>query len=376
MVQGRLLDKQTKQPLPYAAIYVSSRKAGTVTNSEGRFSVRLDQPSPADTLRFSMIGYQTQRLPLSALVERPGNHTLLLEPVAQRLREVVVRPVDPVELVLKAVQRIHKNYSNQPGLLTGFYREWVREKDLLLLSEGQLELYKASYGRSSYADAVRMLKGRRKPLPGYFLSGADTCRLPDITNGPHLGIMLDIAKLTNLGNFLLPLGSASYDYAYEGMSSANDRDAYVISFTPQSSLPSATNTAYFTGKLLIDQQSLAIVQADFYLSKTGLQQVNRGLSVYQLPIRLLRRHYQVTYQPIRDRYVLHHAQAENHYQYTARRAELIRNQMDFVVTKTSFDHVQKFARRETIREDQSFTEQIMGFDESFWANDNVISDEP
>ncbi|MEZ0611879.1 carboxypeptidase-like regulatory domain-containing protein [Fibrella sp. WM1] len=370
-LRGRLVDSQTGQPLPYAALYVPRHKVGTVANGDGRFQLHLDQPGANDSLRLSMVGYQTRYIALRSLTGQTDALTLALTPTAQRLNEVVVRPVDPVDLVVQAVRRIHKNYPNKPALMTGFYREWVREKDFLVQSEGQLELYKASYGRSSSADAVRMLKGRRKPLPNYFLSGTDTCRLPDITNGPHLGIMLDIAKLTSLGTFLLPLGEASYTYTYEGMTSVDDRDAYIIAFAPRSG-PSLRNSAFFDGKLLLDRTSLAIVKADFTLSPNGLMHVNNGLRIYQLPIHLLYRHYLITYQPLDGRYTLHHAQVENQYQYTARPAQLIRNLMDFVVTQTRFDNVQKFARKDVITENQTFSEQVMAFDDSFWANDNVI----
>ncbi|CCH02279.1 hypothetical protein FAES_4279 [Fibrella aestuarina BUZ 2] len=374
LLRGRLVDSQTGQPLPYAALYVPRLKVGTVANGDGRFQLHIDQAAPTDSLRLSMVGHQTRYVALRQLTDHAEALTLALVPAAQHLNEVVVRPIDPVDLVVKAVRRIHKNYPDQPAMMTGFYREWVREKEFLVQSEGQLELYKASYGRSSSADAVRMLKGRRKPLPTYFLSGTDTCHLPNITNGPHLGIMLDIAKLTNLGTFLLPFGEAGYTYAYEGMTSVDDRDAYIISFTPRLG-PSPRNSAFFEGKVLIEKSSLAIVKAHFTLSSNGRMHVNNGLRIYQLPIHLLYRHYLITYQPLDGRYTLHHAQVENHYQYTARPAQLIRNLMDFVVTKTSFDNVQKFARRDVITENQSFSERVMDFDDSFWANDNVIVEE-
>lgn len=373
-LRGRLVDGQTGQPLPYAGLYVPRLKVGTVANGDGRFQLHIDQATPGDSLRLSMVGYQTRYVTLRQLTDHAAALTLALVPAAQHLNEVVVRPVDPVDLVVKAVRRIHKNYPDQPALMTGFYREWVREKEFLVQSEGQLELYKASYGRSSSADAVRLLKGRRKPLPNYFLSGTDTCRLPDITNGPHLGIMLDIAKLTSLGTFLLPLGEASYTYTYEGMTSVDDRDAYIISFAPRSG-PSLRNSAFFEGKILIDKTSLAIVNADFTLAPNGLMHVNNSLRIYQLPIHLLYRRYLITYQPLDGRYTLHHAQVENQYQYTARPAQLIRNLMDFVVTKTRFDNVQKFARKDVITENQSFSERVMDFDDTFWANDNVIVEE-
>lgn len=376
VVKGRLIDKLTGEALPYSTVYLPSRKTGTVANSEGRFVLHLTQPTETDSLVLSSVGYLSLRLPLRKFLNQAAEQAIALQPATQQLREVVVRPIDPVELVQQAMRRVSKNYPDKSALLTGFYREWVRETDFLLLSEGQLELYKSSYNRGRYSDAVRMLKGRRKPLPNYFLSGKDTCRIPDITNGPHLGIMLDVVKNTGLDNFLTLEGPSLYAYSYTGQTSVNDRLAYIIEFTPQNTQYVTTrgqfNQAIFAGKLLIDTQSLAIVKLDFTLSKNGLQVVNRDIDLLRFPIHLNSRRYVVSYQPLDDRYVLSHTQVDNNYTYRLHPAKPILNRMDFVVTQTTFDNVQKLNKKDIIKADQSFTERLMRFDETFWANDNII----
>ena len=380
VVKARLVNKQTREALPYSTIYLPGRKTGTVANGEGRFVLHVNNPIATDSLVLSSVGYVSLRVPLAKLLQQADEQTIGLQPTVAQLREVVVRPLDPVELVQQAMRRVPKNYPATPALLTGFYREWVREKAFLVLSEGQLELYKSSYSRRIYDDAVRMLKGRRKPLANYFLSGTDTCRIPDITNGPHLGIMLDVVKNTGLDNFLLPDGPSLYDYTYAGQTTVNDRSVYVIEFTPKDPLFVNTrgqfNAAIFAGKLLIDVQTLAIVKADFTLSKNGLRIVNQDINLYKFPIRLESRRYMVSYQPLDDRYVLSHVQVENNYTYVKHPAQPIQTKMDFVVTQTTFDNVQKLNKKEVIKRDQSFTEQLMRFDDSFWDNDNILVEEP
>ena len=379
VVKGRLIDKQTKEALPYSAIYLPSRKTGTVANGEGRFAFHVSQPTSADSVVLSSVGYVSARLPLAKLLNQPDEQAIALQPSVQQLTELVVRPVDPVELVQESMRRVARNYPLAPSLLTGFYREWVREKDFIVLSEGQLELYKTGYKKHTFDDAVRMVKGRRKPLPDYFLSGGDTCHLPDITNGPHLGIMLDVVKNPGLSNFLEAVGPDLYEYTYAGQTSVNDRSAYIIEFTPKYTpavaIKGGINSAIFTGKLLIDTQSQAVVNADYTLSLNGLRMVNRSLELLRLPIRLDNRRYVVSYQRLDDRYVLHHAQVENSYTYKLRPAQPIRSRMDFVVTQTSFSNVQRPNKKDSIKADQSFSERVMTFDDTFWANDNIIVDE-
>lgn len=378
-IKGRLIDRQTKETLPYSTIYVPSRKTGTVSNGEGRFTLHLSQPTDADSLVLSSVGYRSVRLPLKSLLSQSDEQTIALQPAVEQLREVVVRPIDPVELVQQVMRRVTKNHPVKPAVLTGFYREWVREAAYVVFSEGQLELYKASYKRTAQDDAVRMLKGRRKPLPNYFLSGKDTCHLPDITNGPHLGILLDVVKNPELSNFLSAEAPDLYDYQYTGQTSVNDRSAYIIDFAPKSTSVAGRGNyirGIFAGTLLIDTQSLALVKADYTLSAVGLSYANLSLNALKIPTRLDHRRYVVSYQPFNDRYVLSHAQVENDYTYKPRRAQPIRNRMDFVVTKTDFDEVKKFDKKDIISASQTFSEQIMSFDDTFWENETIIVDEP
>ncbi len=373
-VQGQFIDGKTKEPLSYASLYIRERSIGTVTNEKGDFLLRVDRPTQADTLLISLLGYQTKRLPILRLLEQPAGSRWELHQVVNQLREVVVRPIDAVELVTRAVKRIPDNYPEKPILLTGFYREWIREQELTLLSEGQLEVYKAGCRKGISNDAVRFVKGRRKQLPDYFLSEGDTCRIPSITNGPHLAILLDLAKPpTDMTNFLSEIGPEIYTFDYAGMTSIHDRDAYEITFTPNLKV-AWRSTAFFAGKLFIDKESLAIVQAEYDLSTIGRFHVNRELSLGKLPLRVVKRRHLMSYHPHDGRYVLHHVQVDNEYRYSSKQAKPITNRMDFLVTKTTSQNVQKIPKKASIALNQSFSEQVMPFDTTFWAKETILEE--
>ena len=60
-IKGTVLENETNQPLENVNIYFSKIKTGTVTNEKGEFNLELQSKiNPTDTLRFSIIGYDTK----------------------------------------------------------------------------------------------------------------------------------------------------------------------------------------------------------------------------------------------------------------------------------------------------------------------------
>ena len=369
--QGRVVDQQTREPLPFATIFVASRRSGTVANAEGQYAIKLANVTAADTIAFSSVGYKTHRIPLTNLLSA---HAIVpLKRAVATLPEATVRAINADNLVREAIRLIPRNYVDTPTLLQGFYREWVKEKAYLVFAEGSLELYKAPYN-SGRSDEVRLLKGRRKALIPYVVVGPDTCRLPDITNGPHLGILSDIVKGNNGDNSFLTRDRINqYTCEYNGLTSLDGNDVYSIRFTP---LPDAL-TAYFEGHLLIDRATKAIIQANYTLSERGMGLVNLDMARNGLPLRLEQRRYVVNYRKQNGYWYLQHAQATNVYRYILRQMAPIWAQMNFVVTSTTDENVHRFAKKDVIRVNQTFAEEVRAFDDSFWQGQTIlVEDQP
>ncbi len=370
-VRGQVIDSNTGEALPYVTIYARTQKIGTIANETGRFSLRVSSAGPGDVITISLVGYKTLRLSLPTLFAKTDEQTFRVEPMANTLGEVVVHALDPAHIVQEAIRRVSKNYPRQPARMQGFYREWVRENQFLVLSEGQLELYKGSYTSLTSNDQVRMIKGRRKPLPNYFVVGKDTCRLPIITQGPSLGLLLDVVRFTNDINFLDYRGNSLYVFEQAGYTTIDDRETYIFTFKPN---PDYGSVGFYAGKVFIDRESLAIVRAEFEVTPAGLATANRYMTINKLSLRLQHRTFLVSYQRQDDgRYVLNHAQAANQYVYLPHPTSIIQNRMDFVVTQVTFGpDVKPFHRKETIDKDRAFVEETLPFDDAFWADDNVI----
>ena len=73
------MDAATREPVPYASVYVSS-SCGTISNYDGEFSLEC---LPSDVLRISSIGYQRVSHQASQLPD-----TILMKPISSTLREL------------------------------------------------------------------------------------------------------------------------------------------------------------------------------------------------------------------------------------------------------------------------------------------------
>src|SRR5687767_11720600 len=82
VLQGRVIDAQTREALPGASIQAAS--AGCLSDRQGHFS--LPAVKAKDSIRISIIGYT----PVQLAVNQDRNMTIYLEPLTTRLNEVIV----------------------------------------------------------------------------------------------------------------------------------------------------------------------------------------------------------------------------------------------------------------------------------------------
>ncbi|MBB3697551.1 TonB-dependent receptor [Flammeovirga yaeyamensis] len=87
-VSGKVIDVDTKEPLPYVVAMVKGTANGSTSNVDGRVSL-LNVPSDTSTIIFQYIGYQPKELSLT-----PGAQTkdliIEMEPQVQSLEEVII----------------------------------------------------------------------------------------------------------------------------------------------------------------------------------------------------------------------------------------------------------------------------------------------
>ena len=185
VISGEVRDNANGKRLENVNITAPQRHLATVTNADGRFTLKT--VSRPDYITVSHVGYKSQRVPLR------GSTTGLkvrLVPLNVVLGDVVVTNQDPHQLLAEAISRIPDNYGNQSELMTCFYRETAKKRSKFIqVSEAVVDLYKSSYENGPYSDRVAIVKGRKLVSQ----KSGDTLGIR-MQGGPTEGIFLDVVK--------------------------------------------------------------------------------------------------------------------------------------------------------------------------------------
>ena len=251
VINGVVLDRQTGRTLSHVSVTAEGGKEHTVTNDDGRFSLKT-QRIP-QYIQLSHIGYKTRRQQIQH--GQTSNLRIMMAVNTVGLHEVVVTRNDPLEIVKAAMDRIEKNYPQQPELVRCFYRETARRGSRFIsVAEAVTDMYKTGYSRGPERDAVAILKGRRLMS----MKARDTLGVK-IQGGPVMPLMVDIAK--NREYVLKAEDFGLYDFSMDMPALIDDRLQYVVSMQPK------MHTMYplMYGKLFIDQETLAFTRAELQL---------------------------------------------------------------------------------------------------------------
>ncbi len=83
-VNGKVIDSDTKESLPYVTVYVLNKKIGTITDFDGHYNIEV---STGDTIKFSFISYKEQII----IVDDKWDGVVELKTSDFELEEVVIK---------------------------------------------------------------------------------------------------------------------------------------------------------------------------------------------------------------------------------------------------------------------------------------------
>ncbi len=87
VVKGVVIDKKTREPLPFVNVYFEGRNIGTITDDKGRYSLSSNEASPQVSVSF--MGYYTQTKSITLGKNQTVNFELIPENIS--LNEVIVQ---------------------------------------------------------------------------------------------------------------------------------------------------------------------------------------------------------------------------------------------------------------------------------------------
>jgi hypothetical protein len=368
--QGKVVDSRNGKPIIFASIFLTGTNIGTVSNSEGEFIIKVPMFLETKTIGFSSIGYKNLELSVTEF-ETEGNQ-IELEPNPIPIEEVTIINQDARDLLRMALQNIPENFSNDPVMMTSFYRETVKQnRNYVSVSEAVLDGYKASYTNLGDLDRVKIFKGRKSQD----VMKMDTV-LFKLQGGPQTMFMLDIVK--NPGELFDEEIMEYYIYQMGGIINIDDRQAYVITFKQRAHV----DIPLYAGKIYIGVNDYAFVGAEFRIFEENLEEASQYL-IRKKPIsmRIAVNHanYLVSYRLINDTWQLNYVRTE--LMFTVRwKKKFFRSRFttmtEMAVTDTDPSNITKYRFRETTKRGDIFAEQVSDFeDPDFWGEYNIIQPE-
>jgi len=368
-ISGIVKDAKTGEVIAFASVSVPGTDVGTVTNSEGEFTLKIGKELKAKIFEISHLSYVNKKFNID---ESLGKHEVFyLDQHIFQLSAVPIRPLDARDIVWIALRSINKNYSEVPNMMRGFYRESVRQhRDYLSIAEAVVDIYKAPY-TGFQADQVKVFKGRT----GSNVKKADTLMV-QLQGGPHVALLLDIVKNTDMSIALDNLDNYQFDIV--NIVNIDDKPNYVIGFKPNIS----KTEPLYNGKLYIDMDKLAITMAEFSLDLTDQEKAS-NFFVQKKPAGLIfnptSTSYMVTYKNQNGRFYLNYVRIELKFKCDWKRKWFKNNYTitsEVAITDRHEDNIVKFASQEQFRGNMIFADKVQAFtDENFWGNDNIIHPE-
>ncbi|RKE98083.1 carboxypeptidase-like regulatory domain-containing protein [Ichthyenterobacterium magnum] len=152
-LKNKIVDFSTLLPIESASIYVKNTTVGTVSNSDGKFVLLVDEEFKNDTLVISSIGYKSFK---SLVSEFDNTAEIYLEEDIAALDEVLIvaenRPETGNDIVLRALEKLSENLPDSAYIQKGFLRHKERNKqEFKWLIESAITVYDSGYASNSKA---------------------------------------------------------------------------------------------------------------------------------------------------------------------------------------------------------------------------------
>jgi CarboxypepD_reg-like domain len=368
-ITGKIIDGETSDPLPFAAVALKHKGKGTVTNKNGDFGMKITPEYIDDTLSVSYLGYTGIEMPVRKALGI--NLTLKMKREYISIPEIIIKNQNPQEIINKALKAIPRNYGTTPALMTGFYREGVLKKsELQTYSEAILQIYKSAYSPTIFGDQIKVYKSRK-------IDNVERTDTLAIRLKAGLSTCLDLDGAKNTFDFLSPESMPDYTYRMTDIVTYDDESAYAIDFEQRENV----DIPLFKGTIYINTTDYGIFNAEFevnprYIHKmkdTYITTSSRGFNTWPTSVK-----YSVSYRKMNNRYFLNHVRGDLTFSSSQKR-KLFNTQFkvffELAITEVELNNVTRFDREELAPIHSVFSRTINSYDAKFWGNQDFLKPE-
>lgn len=368
--RGEVIDAKTKNELIFATITVNGTNISTITNTQGKFLLKVPERLNRSHVTISFLGYTSKVMKLSDML---GKEVIIkLETYIEELDEVKVVFKDPNSLIREMLRKRNENYFDFETSMTAFYRETIKKrKSYVSLSEAVVDINKQSY-KTNKSDLMKLFKARKS---------TDYSRLDTITlklqGGPYNTLLLDIMKNPDL--FFSENVFEQYNFTLLNSTKIDNRPIYAVGFKQKADI----DEPLYYGTLFIDANTFALTKATF--------QMNIEDEVKASRIFVVRKPKRARVTPIHAQYQVDYRIKDGKWHYGYSRIELgfkvnwdkkLFNSIYYSTIEMAITDWEKITeateieKRERLRRSIILTDEASGFsDPEFWGEYNVIEPE-
>jgi len=368
-IRGKVVDAEAGTPLVFASVSVTESNVAIITNIDGEFTLKIPEALTSKNLEISFLGYKNKTVSISSMRDNGYKNVISMESAPIPIKEIIVKPIDPVDIVEKAIGRVGKNYENVPNLMTAFYRETIRKnRTYVSIGEAVVEIFKAPYANDLRFDGSRIYKGRKSTD----VERMDTV-LFKLQGGPVSVLQLDLAK--NTEDIFTMDAMKYYNYSLAGVIEINGRPHYVIEFIQKPSV----DIPLFMGDLYIQMDTYAVTEAEFgfnLANKEAAQSIFIRKKPLGMEVTPEVATYRVKYREQDGKWYFSYSRAEVKFKVDWKKKlfnTFYTTMSEIAITDRTAEEVIKFAGKEKLRFSDVFSEKVSAFtDPDFWGEYNVI----
>ena len=395
IIQGTVIDIDTREPMAFAAVGVTGTLNGTATNTEGRFVIVINDALTDSSLYCSFMGYKDF---VKRIAEIDREIVIELEQDIFTLDEIEVRPWTPWEYIWNAMQKIPDNYPQTAYMTNGYYSELISENNVFLkFTEGVIETYNPAYGKNEASQSKALQARRREDLGTLqFMrkkidkkyerekrkaakreekwdqgETIDEEIISSTFGGPEEVLSSD--PLRDTATFLNINFKKKYKYHIDGYTSFHGNKVIIVGFKSKGKLEHQRQY----GKIYISLESDAIISIEYNskiiipaIAKPILFLIGIGISNPEI-------HATIHYRPIAGHWYLNDFSVKGGAKLTKKKMfkENEHSQFDIEMAlinrEFELDNVYKIPEEERIDRNKPLEEQVES-DPEFWKNFKVV----
>lgn len=370
-IKGSITSKESKERISQATITLQGTNLSTVSNQEGKFSLKIPKSASSKSLLIEAIGFNQR---IIALEENPSESLkiTLVSNVINLDTTNLIAYTNAKELVKKVFSKRKENYLGNKTLMTAFYRETIKKRNKnASLAEAVVNIYKQPYSNNQ-KDKIELLKSRKDTD----YSKLDTLALK-LQGGPFSTLFVDIIKYPEY--IFSPRAMDAYIFRFGKITEINGENVFVVRFKQRGEVLSPL----YQGNLYIAASNLALVKATYSLKIDNTKEVNE-MFVRRKPndVRIKPRNisYEVNYREKDGKWLYSYSKANLSFEVKKRRKlfkSIYSLSCEMAITDWQLDPAQNAGDNNLqINEYIIMADQNTGFnDPDFWGEYNVIEPE-